>query len=665
MSTHPLTIVLSARETVGTEEGWWVRLSQAVDDAVGVGVDQAAAIVDDMFRVEPCEQSTTGGNEAEQAPGGGLKTRYTEMFSWANPPTEEDRQAVAADMVRDVSSRLGWNICNPDGSYTAEVEVHRSHPSAPVRIVVEGGMVTQHIIKQMDVQTSMAINDTTSVQLDYGVLSGFSASFSGLGDQEILVLGSTVNFSRRVTGALSVEYITQYEVLSVSVPGDGQGSPVPCRVLCFFQGMAEEIELEPPEVEELSDEDRMKFCPETGGTRFDMSLDQEEEEEEAEDEYPEPTCDRDETSAAEFQEICCGKGVGGPPPCKKSTGPYFGGRQIDGGAEKYIALYGSRTEIRGLMPADGYCGKLTTMFEVQGTCCDEVDPLTAHPDNPTEIASGQRVLIRALGGKSPYYWRCSSGLEFDNWQIEITTATPAVYVRVLQGACENSQVDVTDDCSLLHIPLHKEVAPLELEKISEYATGHINFSVTGGVPPIQVVSSGQHTHFMNNEREITISGQGTITLYIEQEQYCDGEFSVTAADSCGDSDEYQVKMAEGENGGLVCIRYESFTIALADWVICSVPSPSCESLCGQEFSPALLSVPRMVAYSGLSYSQTVTSGVCSLQPGKYFLNLGYAPYFVVIGDAYPLGGGVIVHDLEYYSLDDYEVISDICPERCQ
>jgi len=210
----------------------------------------------------------------------------------------------------------------------------------------------------------------------------------------------------------------------------------------------------------------------------------------------------------------------------------------------------SAVELVGVGPAPGEtCGDIYHQIEVNWkNCCDFILPLAAHPDNPTEISSNNSVVMCVFGGGSPLTWTAGGGLYFHgpygNHVTTVETGNSApnptcVRVYSLKDFCEDSKVQVADECTGVSMNLHKpDAIPLELcddahRNIVMAPDSYYNFesNIHGGVPPYTGWASSGLEHI----------GGG---VFKAPSDFC-GTATVTVMDSCMASSDCTVRSTEG------------------------------------------------------------------------------------------------------------------------
>jgi hypothetical protein len=486
MSSQSLTITLQSTAADRAAATYWLRLVQegVADDAATV--EQAAALIDEVYQTDPCLNPDALRGSGSQASD--------------EPPLERD--AFAAIVRR----QLALELCRrqPDGSVEVDVRVYRSHQEEPYRLVIEGGSVlaTVQVREPMTVFLDLDGDDSLVVQYPFHgrpVATWISASGeAGPVAPTITWNGTTASFGQRISGALRLDFLALYDRATVRIDGD-RGQPGEATALAFYHGLVEELQLEqPPDDDQVTD--RSLYC---GGT-FEETEDEvecyrilhkivrcrcsgevlAEWDEEVTAECPSSVsgCSGTETRCrhllgteavtVEYQdcgettgdmgdpafylEKCCAAPGHTLPLCSEWRTPYHGGVEISGGALSWRNLYGPRTRLVPVAPAthgwQAICGD--TFWEVllnPINCCDEIEPIVINADWSGDILAPEsdvRVLWSA--GRSPFEVVVAGiGLFLDPQRTRkrMTTTGRNVTVYADERWCGTGWLTVSDGCT--------------------------------------------------------------------------------------------------------------------------------------------------------------------------------------------------------------------------
>lgn len=568
MEQRSLTVTYTPLES-GDAESRWLRIEQEKpDEDETISVAEAAAIIDSLYNIEPCDDGMGGGGEETDED---------------KEPEEEVVEEALAEMLR----RAG--VCHEEEYWTAVIRVYRSHKwpeTYEIRsetATVESTEPVRESYRQ-DVEVSGAV-----IELDMpydGALTGIPASV------QWEVRGSTVNLDRPVNGHLRLRYDTRYERVTLRVPTDSgdtdpqaaigvvgsgdakrQRPELPSAAVAVFWGdLAASCELEPPEQDdEIPPEELARICdPKHGGGAIlqpgsgcwktiehyarclcstrkvntweeDVEVDCGSEKsgtylgkEETFGGYV--WCEGEEDDNLQdpkyFERHCCR-----PPPnvallprCRRTYGPYNGGHAIENGAEHWTNIYGPDVVLIPVLPKDGRCGELVTEWNVPTrNCCDDVEPQEPSENNPRTILPGGSVKLVVKGGQNPRKWRASAGLTFRNGESYLQDGSHEEWVYASNDACEVGSVQVDDGCTKIHMPLTLEEGQREPMQIS---------------PDEATIGSGQllvlKAYYTRGEVQWTpgslrlVSGQGTSEATFEAPEGFCGQTEVTATDACGE-----------------------------------------------------------------------------------------------------------------------------------
>ncbi len=496
MSEHRLVIEFS--RPASPAANYWLRMVQEDmgDDLATVA--EVAGLVDALFNIEPCDPESGSGGEEQP-----IDATTGEPIQ---PVTEDEFNLVVAENFDFSACRV-----ENDGSYEATIRVYRSHLDEPYRLVVNNGELLRTVRTEEAVRIDITVDSSAQIDLPMPVLSGFSASWYGTvydengpcDPPEITLTGATLHFGRAVTGRITAAFVTEYDQVTVMVHGlDGEvrdGS-----LLAFYHGLVFEDIVRQPPVDEAVDR---RFCDSGGGggvtlpdaecyqlvhlvTRCRCS-DREVSREtvtrvvQCPDGYAPGThlvgsetvtVDRvdcgesdDDISDPEFYEqICCEPPA--PdfplPRCVRKTTVYRGGKGIDGGADRYRAVYGDNVRLVAVSPENGVCGEMTVeQVKKQRNCCDGAAPIEWDYDNSAEIiGSTSKATVFVTGGVPPYNWSVRArGASFDRagYVRDVQTASPHVTIYT-HDACGSIPVYVSDGCSSTSEYLRSTVGQWEL-----------------------------------------------------------------------------------------------------------------------------------------------------------------------------------------------------------
>lgn len=639
MSSHPLTITITAPPAGSAEENYWIRLVQTNADGDFATVADAAQVIDAVFEINPCEDAGTGGEAAELNPDGTYATAVAE-----------------ADFANVVKGVIDFDACLAAGRYdwTATLAIIRSHNAIPYNLVIEGGQLVQTVVVTGQIAANLVFSGETSLDLEFPVVAGFSAAWSGRvvtesgNPPQVTLLGSTINLTEAATGNLSLRYLTEYDRATITIPGNGETSLQSAEVLAFWHYLVEPFTLSPPEIDATSAGDRLlcsqqvdidipeeTLCWETvsqytlcscGDGEYDR-VDVEQSVSCPEGASPGDhfmgtrsvlagyaDCGKpafDDISTPEFYEQkCCVPPPFPLPRCITQRSVMGGGVGIVNGPQYYLDTYGPGTRIVGVSPRDGICGTIEWQQRIAAeNCCEDAVPLVAHPDNPSTIAPGGSVEMRVTGGDpdTDFLWTASGGLMFINGTNTIFTGHNA-QVFAPEQVCPNNVVRVDDGCSAINMPLHGPDDPLSISvPPGEYTFRGVFVEVTGGVPPLILTTSGNHTHFSNGLREIAIGSGGLVQIFVDPPQVCDGDFTVAVSDRCAAVESATVPIAITP-AGIACVRYVSDFASLNDWT----DGPM---LGGEGF-------PAWISYSGLAETDNYWTPALYIPEGDYIVAFG-------------------------------------------
>ena len=171
MSAQTLTLNYSLSAGSVVEDPLWLRLQQDNIAADVATVADAAAVMDALYDILPCV-----------VPEGGDETSITKTL-------------VQEDLTR-AASVIDYSLCDqePDGSVNVTVRIIRSDLSWPYMLRISGGRVVAAVPGEAETpievrerySQNIAVENATSVVLDYPVIASFSAAWIGMVDAPVI-----------------------------------------------------------------------------------------------------------------------------------------------------------------------------------------------------------------------------------------------------------------------------------------------------------------------------------------------------------------------------------------------------------------------------------------------------------------------------------------------
>lgn len=544
--TQSLALTYTPLES-GDRESRWIRIEQQDTGDESLTVAEAAALIDGLYGIEPCDDGMGGGGEE------------------ADPENEPDSDAVDAALA-GLLDRAG--MCKQPEYWEAVVHVYRSHQTPDYELRSETADVESAVYEtvrashRQDVEANGAV-----IELAMPYAGGLTGIPAGVGWG---VRGSTVNLDRPLNARLVLRYDTTYDRVTLRVP---TGSPSPLReggrpeipaasVVAFWAELAASCDLNPPDQDDDTDADDIAAICAKGGdgssvdvkpkdcwqrvTHYDRCNCSRKRVNERTETVP-AACDEprnvevfggyvhcegeeDELSDPEYyQRRCCHAPPAGLPRCRRSYAVYNGGREIESGPDHWRDVYGPDVAMVAVLPKDGRCGDLVTEWNVPSrNCCDDVEPQRPAEDNPTTIKYGEVVQLMVEGGQDPRRWRASAGLLFPDGTNYVERGIHAAWVHVAPDACAVSGVQVDDGCTKVTIPL-----TLDEEREEMYLSpDEANISPNGYLTVTAYNARGDVQWTAGALRLITPQGLATAT-FEAPDSFC-GSTTIVATDACGD-----------------------------------------------------------------------------------------------------------------------------------
>ena len=541
--------------SAGTAESSWLRLVQVGADSNIATMDEAADLIDSLYRVSPCETGTegTGGEAADDS----------------NLPDEDTFLALSAD-------KLGA-LCAAQDHWDAQVDLLRSHPTPTAWQArsATATLIRTDVVTEPKTET-VTLDGANHYDLEYPYHSGLTVRGADVVD----VRGSTVNFARPVTGRVRIGYTARIERLTFRVPATpdahGQAQAEPAAIIVFWGGRAAQIDLRQPETDETVSAVELERlcrravshqvvgdcwqtvehynhcscrdteapggwseqtpvpCPQgvAAGTHVGtvrkmhghVRCRDEEDEELHDPEY--------------YKRICCEypRSPSDLPTCRRRYQIWCGGAEIEGGAAHWRDQYGPDVRLVAVTPPDGICGQLIHEWEVnRRNCCDDVVPLSPSPDNPEHVNPGGTYLISVQDGRpGPLTWRATGGLRFvDTGGTTYVTTSRGVHVIADANICPSPRVTVDDGCYPVTLvfrgPDDTTGPALDADSLEVRPESDFAVSVSGGLAPYMWIATG-------TLRVLGYSPDGQ-TLFVRTasiDSWC--VETVTVVDQCGRED---------------------------------------------------------------------------------------------------------------------------------
>lgn len=493
MSEHTLTITIASEDLDPGQGGAvWVRLEPEAAQNDVATVAQAAAVIDELFRIEPCAGGLgTGGLEVEIGPAGAIE-----------PPVDEP----AFDQVTQTT--LGVGVCQAAASgwsWEGRVRVLRSHVEYPYVLRLDQGEVIATELIDETVDTALLFDNANTATLDLPVAGpvegwwGAVVTRSGAAPSWT-VSGATINLDRRATGQLNLRYRTVHDLATIRVRGRaGTEQLQQALCLCFYRNLVADCTLEPPAVDDRDlarlqcnstgrvEDEGGGECYETVTTQTLCSCSGEVWDESTADVTV--TCPEGASPGRHFmgsrvvtagwtmcpgerddslfdpdtQRALCCREFTPSWPCVSQTRSLPGGRGIEHGVDHYLGLYGPRTKLVGLTPPEGNCGKLIIeQRRISRNCCDLALPVSL----PEELvaAPDSEFTVEASPGVEPYDWQGEGGLILEG----TSEGTRRAHFRTADDFCGTGFVTVTDACDTTAVlPVRSTEGMWELQGITD------------------------------------------------------------------------------------------------------------------------------------------------------------------------------------------------------
>lgn len=496
MSDATLTIPFA--DEAGNGENRWIRLEQVEMPDEGVTMEEAAALIDELYGINACEDGLGNGGEA----------------------ADEDALPEESEFLTLARERLNLDICEKSASATweTEVDVLRSHQ--------DDGYSLQGERVEVGATTPMSKTVTESAEVNgasYDLQWPYGGDISVSGGATVKeVRGSTVNFAAPVRGRVRIRYRAAWERVKLTVRrgaaahapdigspggilGAAGGASKSTReddaaaVVAFWRDLAAECSLNRPqeddqdidsaEIERLCNRDTdwhvKGECWQTIET-YNLCNCSGDEAKDAPDPFDEDApcpdgvrpgswlgtvrrfgeyvdCEgEDDEGLAEpefYKEHCCKDNPRADlPRCRETREPYRGGEEIENGPEYWRNIYGESVRLTPVTPSGGNCGELVKIWDVPDICCKDALPLDLS-ETSMSIGNEVKFSLRVDGGIPPYLWETSAGVKLLGTVRNGERSETAFFQTGELGTWCESEIDVVDECGF--------TAKCEVENVDE------------------------------------------------------------------------------------------------------------------------------------------------------------------------------------------------------
>ncbi len=518
---------------------YWIHVEQVLPDDSTATLGELAKLVDTLYGVNPCNTLGVENTLSIDIVDG---ENYLHEEEAVEETTEESDQAAKKQFFKDtVKSTFTLNLCstNVEGDYLTQVKIARSHADVDYKLNLTNGTVDSTVLVEEIFTKTYTVEKATGLQLDFPVISGAVFSWTtpvvvgGAGYRtapDIILTGRTLSWDEPVTGALTVSYLTRYDLAAITVFGsDGQQGE--CRAIAFYRGLADDIALTPPDIDgDAAEFDRQNYCPTaqwkvgegevtcwqtviteykcrcSNSLAYSVS-------EDVETSCPAGVrcgfglsecskfvgtvtkfggyvfCSGEDTVLSDpnyYEQMCCDPPAGSLPKCRETYAANTGGESLAPDIlAGYQTLYGDTLKLVPVSPADGDCGYTkTTVTTLVKNCCDTVEPLEIDTENSAEVvADNSSGIVSVTGGRLPLTVSVrGSGFFLDsNRSFRDGTVNGTSFGIYTGGACGACTIAITDGCSTTTHFVRSTNGRWEVE-----------YSGQGGVVPYTSSVTGEH-----------------------------------------------------------------------------------------------------------------------------------------------------------------------------
>lgn len=268
MSEQITALTISFREYDDSDirtysDRYWAKIEQEAPEGDEASLNDAAAILDAAFTIDPCDLA---GNQI----------------------SEDGEPELTEEEYWDVLGNFFKNTFNPciiaeqgDETYPLYVRIYLSHRTdcdtddpIPYTYHINVGEVTNEQYRVAEYKTfEIAINNQDTHYLEYPVKhyceedSVNSANFEArwlAGGTSFSRRGNILYFEEETSGILEVKYYTEFDRLTIAVPLDDNGQPRETDLLLFYKQLAYSERLYGPHIEY----NESQMCGSGGGSNI-------------------------------------------------------------------------------------------------------------------------------------------------------------------------------------------------------------------------------------------------------------------------------------------------------------------------------------------------------------------------------------------------------------
>lgn len=189
---------------------YWLYIEVVRDDFEdGMTVGEAAAIIDNLYKVDPCGLIADPYNREGNNPVA------------EEPPPIDDWAAILAKYNIPTCDMLEYADDGDVGGYDTEIKVFRSHPGTEIyKLRLSNGTasfprrVEERVIHTLDAE------DVEYLVLNNPIIGRPVIAWIGVDGPDIEVRGNTLLWKGKFTGSIRAEFNTVYDLISIHVHGE-------------------------------------------------------------------------------------------------------------------------------------------------------------------------------------------------------------------------------------------------------------------------------------------------------------------------------------------------------------------------------------------------------------------------------------------------------------
>jgi len=489
----------------------YIDIMQEAYPSNSASMDETAELIDSIFDVAACpsEQAVPKTVSEVIADASAVMAKVQAFVA-----TGGTRSACSISPTMDYECYLRVYLSNWLEDYvlklTNGVELSKTHQ---LETIVEQYSVNSASYVKLQVPSSRLLDDSENDEVDDAKFVWVSCiPLEGQDVPNIYCNGTELYWNGKCTGTIDTSYPAEYDRVRVRVTGMPDGKTFgECKALGFYHSLFDEEDLEPPDTDSVTEQERSKYCGASSGGGGNLDVVNkpvrcykvvrvtqkcncsngtwDEYDYEVDVTCPDgvgcgatPDCvyfvgfedkevyvdcgETGEVNKKSFYEAhCCYPPEVSLPKCAEVYRKNPGGQDLDPAVKaEYIAKYGDAVSFIGLMPEDGDCGNTITRQSIpQTNCCSDVDDIVFDTSaTPSVLPSNESIVLYADGGRAPYTWTTSNkATYFLGGKQTIDTLLPYTRLYAKSSFCGHTTVTIDDGCSNPKLEIRSDLGEWE------------------------------------------------------------------------------------------------------------------------------------------------------------------------------------------------------------